>query len=63
MLELLVRAAFSALVKVRSMDSKAARDNGIDTAWLDQEKRLAITINPEAAIRGKCRIDELNAEV
>jgi hypothetical protein len=63
MMELPIRAAYQAMISILKIDSRAARDHGLNTNWLDAEKKWAITHNGSPIIRGKCNISELESEV
>ena len=62
-MELPIRAAYQAMISVLRIDARAARETGLNTNWLDAEKRWAITMNGAAIIRGRTNISELESEV
>ena len=63
MLELPIRSAYRAMLRMMSADSRSARDKGLATNWLDQEKRWSISRNGTSIIRGKADMQNLEAEV
>jgi hypothetical protein len=63
MLELPVRAAYAAMVEVMKIDSRAAREHGLNTCWMDNERKWSISLNGKALIRGKTDLAELKAQV
>lgn len=63
MLELPIRAAYNTMLSVMGLDSNAAREAGLNTCWLDYEKKWSITHADKAIIRGKCNVADLESEV
>ena len=63
MLELPVRAAYQAMVAMMQIDSKAAREHGLNTCWMDNDRKWSISLNGKALIRGKTDLAELEAQV
>ncbi len=45
MLELPIRSAYQAILAMMKVDSRAAREKGLSTKWLDQERRWSIALN------------------
>ena len=63
MMELPIRAAHAAMLSILKVDARAARESGLNTNWLDFDKKWAMTYNGTAVIRGKCNIAYLEAEI
>ena len=63
MLELPIRAAHSAMLQTLDMDPRTAKENGLSTSWLDQDRRWSMCYNGQPLIRGKINVETLEAEV
>jgi hypothetical protein len=56
-LELPMRAGFPAILKVFETDPKGAQEKGVNTGWLDSNRRWSKTSNGAAVIRGRSKIN------
>ena len=63
MMELPIRVAFNSMLTIMQLDSRAAREAGLNTAWLDHEKKWGIIHGDKLIIRGVCSLEELQSEV
>ena len=63
MLELPVRAAFAAMLELMKIDNRVAREQGLSTFWMDNERKWSIALNGKPLIRGKTDLGELEAQV
>ena len=63
MLELPIRGAHQAMLKQLGMDARSAKEAGLSTCWLDQERRWSMCYNGAPLIRGRLNVEQLEAEV
>ena len=63
MLELPIRACYNGIVKMLGGDSRSAKDKGLETNWMDFEKRWSITLQGKMLVRGRCNMERLEAEI
>ena len=63
MLELPIRASYSAIIKMIGCDSRSAYERGLQTNWLDLDKRWSITLHDKVLVRGRCNLDRLETTI
>ena len=51
------------MLSMMQIDSRAAKEKGLNTSWLDNERRWSISLNGQVLIRGKTDLAQLEAEV
>ena len=61
--ELPIRAAHQAMLAMLKIESRAAREAGLNTSWLDNGRRWSISLNGAPLIRGKTDVAQLETEV
>jgi hypothetical protein len=62
-LELPIRSSFAAVVNYMGGDNRAAREKGLETNWMDHDRKWSISLNGDMLIRGKADLNNLEAEV
>jgi hypothetical protein len=63
MLELPIRGAHRAMLNQMNMDARGAKEAGLSTCWMDQDKRWSICFNGIPHIRGQMSVETLDAEI
>ena len=63
MMELPIRGAHRAMLNQMGMDARQAKEAGLTTCWMDQEKRWSICLHDVCHIRGQMNMQTLEAEV
>ena len=56
MLELPIRSSFAAMLKILSCDARAAKEKGLETHWLDLDKRWSLSMGGQMLIRGRSNL-------
>ena len=51
------------MLTIMNLDSRSAREAGLNTAWLDYEKKWGILHADRLIIRGICSLDELQSDI
>jgi hypothetical protein len=63
MVELPIRGAHKAMLIQMNSDPRQAKEAGLSTCWMDQDKRWSICLNDVCYIRGHMKMESLEMEI